>query len=41
MNGTVFETGNGEQLLEYLKAQGMAVVVWNPTMDMVGMMTLW
>ena len=35
MNGTVFETGNGEQLLEYLKAQGMAVVVWNPTMDMV------
>lgn len=35
MNGTVFETGKGEQLLEYLQAQGMAVVVWNPTMDAV------
>ena len=35
MNGTVFETGKGEQLLEYLQAQGMAVVVWNPMMDTV------
>lgn len=33
MNGTVFETGKGEQLLEYLAAQGMAVVIWNPTLD--------
>ena len=35
MNGTVFETGKEEQLLEYLQTQGMAVVVWNPTMDTV------
>ena len=35
MNGTVFETGKEEQLLEYLQAQGMAVVVWNPAMDTV------
>lgn len=35
MDGTVFETGKGEQLLEYLQAQGMAVVVWNPTKDTV------
>lgn len=35
MNGTVFETGKGEQLLEYLQEQGMAVVVWNPLMDTV------
>ena len=33
MNGQVFETGKGEQLLEYLQAQGMAVVVWNPATD--------
>ena len=35
MNGTVFETGKGEQLLEYLQAQGMAVVVWNPAKDTI------
>ena len=35
MNATVFETGKGEQLLEYLRAQGMAVVIWNPMMDTV------
>lgn len=35
MDGTVFETGKGEQLLEYLQAQGMAVVIWNPVKDIV------
>ena len=35
MDGTVFEMGKGEQLLKYLQAQGMAVVVWNPTKDTV------
>lgn len=35
MNATVFETGKEEQLLAYLQAQGMAVVVWNPVMDTV------
>ena len=33
MNGTVFETGKEEQLLEYLQEQGMAVVIWNPMTD--------
>lgn len=35
MSATVFETGKEEQLLAYLQAQGMAVVVWNPVMDTV------
>lgn len=33
MNGAVFETGKRDQLLEYLAAQGMAVVIWNPATD--------
>ena len=35
MNGQVFETEKGEQLLEYLQDQGMVVVVWNPKTDYV------
>ena len=35
MNGTVLETGEREQLLEYLQSQGVAVVIWDPTKDTV------
>lgn len=35
MYGTVLEMGEREQLLDYLQAQGMAVVIWNPKMDTV------
>ena len=34
MNGAVFETGKGEQLIKFLQSQGMPVVVWNPGKDM-------
>lgn len=36
MNGAVFETGKGEQLIKFLQSQGTPVVVWNPWKDMNG-----
>lgn len=33
MDMTIFETGKGAQLLEYLQSQGMAVVIWNQTVS--------
>ena len=35
MNETVLDMGEREQLLELLQAQGVAVVIWNPTKDTV------